>query len=157
MNPRGAGSNAFLFGTTRISLMCCARVLTSANGRSDIAYANMEEYFDRIEGRSFEMNWDFNEYMRRYAQHGVLEDHADLQRHSWAWRRRLLCSKFKDHTILCCPEDAHCKRLVSGSHAEPEICRDCFYPICNACFTRSRSSNVGHVPIQQALTNDNFW
>ena len=41
---------------------CCARVFTSTSGTSEIAYANMEEYFNRITARSFEMNWDFNEY-----------------------------------------------------------------------------------------------
>ena len=31
--------------------MCCARVSTTTNGTTDIAYANMEEYFDRIGSR----------------------------------------------------------------------------------------------------------
>ena len=37
---------------------CCARVFASTSGNSEIAYANIEEYFDRINARSFEMNWD---------------------------------------------------------------------------------------------------
>ena len=95
---------------------CCARVFASTSGNSEIAYANMEEYFDRINARSFEMNWDCNEYKRRYMQHGVLLDHPDLAPNTWTWRRRLRCNKYKGHTILCCPEDIHCKQLIRGRH-----------------------------------------
>ena len=138
--------------------MCCARVLTSSNGESDIAYINMEDYFNAISGRSFEMNWDFNEYRRRYAQHGVLQNHPDLQHNAWVWRRKLLCSRrFKGRIILCCPEDAHCKRLQRGNHSEHEICHACFYPICSTCRIRSSSKKDDYVAIPQALANDNFW
>ena len=137
--------------------LCCARVFSSTNGDSVIAYANMEEYFDRINARSFEMNWDFNEYERRYMQHGVLRDHPDLARNAWTWRRRLRCSKYKGHSILCCPEDVHCMQLNRGRHEEADVCKDCFYPICRGCFFKSKNSKEDVVAIPQALTNDNFW
>ena len=46
--------------------MCCARIATSLDGKSNIGHVKAGEYFNGLIGQSFKLNWSFAEYSRRY-------------------------------------------------------------------------------------------
>ena len=122
--------------------MCCARIGTTTNGNTQIAYVNAYEYFygKLLRPQSFDWNWDFQQYHKLYVASGgpenPLRNDPQLKEECWDWRRVLPAQGvYPQRVILCCPEDVRCSKHCREAHA---LCRLCEIPLCRSCFSVSR-------------------
>ena len=136
--------------------MCCARIRTSSNGRTEISRMRAGYYFKKICSKSFRMNWCFQQYKSNYVntpRKDILKDHPELDENCWLWRRLLQGTGYHGQVILCCPEDVECERR----HDSHILCPECLCPLCDRCFVTSLHADDALVCIPEALANDNFW
>jgi len=122
--------------------MCCARIATTSEGNTQIAYVNAYKYFygKFLRPQSFDWNWDFELYHKRYVASGgpanPLQNDPQLKEDCWDWRRVLPAQGvYPRRVILCCPEDVRCSNHNQEPHA---LCQYCEIPLCRSCFCISK-------------------
>ena len=120
---------------TSLVCSCCKCQHTCIDGLfSETARIDAGSYFERISAASFRANWSFVAYMDRYGHTGAMENHPELADNAWNFKRILKHQSFRDHLILCAPQDIVCSK---NNHPTREIRACCLLPLCRICYSQT--------------------